>query len=369
MDGIDNAERLPTHKTEALSKTTKGPKCLPLLPVLSLSLFLFVAHSYVSYLHTSSTIPDVSHIPPKCLALATSFWQVQTTSTKSPLVLVCHRKWCSTWGHCEPCAGVGDRTRHLLRLVEHAFQLKQPILLDYGNPSLDIPQSLVYQEGMWSEIFHTRKYDVSLQKTNPSDWGSSLQFAHFFATHDWNKEKYDPCWFYIIFQKSKRLESEFETYIPKNFDSRYSIGVHFRTGDGVAFGIPNKDIRVVGDMEVALHKMVTCANNLAKELYNATPNSNTTLFLATDNTEVKDIARRKYTGTVITTAMQPSSYLKSDDEFGVWLDFFLLLHSNGLVVNRNRKDYNGTAHRLSTMATMVMEVGTLDNEHVVECHL
>ena len=363
---MDETERLPTQTTETLSNTSKGPKCQLLLPALIVALFLLILYSYASDLYTSSNIPDLSHLPPKCLALATTFWQIQTTSTKSHLVLTCHRKWCSTWGYCEPCAGVGDRTRHLLRLVDHAFQLQQPILLDYDNPSLDIPNSLVYQEGIWSELFHTRKYDVSSQKTDPRNWGTSLQFAHFFATHDWNTETYDPCWFHILFQKSTHLQSEFEKYTPKKSDS---IGVHFRTGDGVAFGIPNKDIRVVGDMEVALHKMVTCAKKLANELCNSTLNSNTILFLATDNTEVKDIARRKYPGTIITTAMQPSSYLKSDDEFGVWLDFFLLLQSNGLVVNKNRKGYNGTAHSLSTMATMVMEVGTLDNEHVVECHL
>jgi hypothetical protein len=246
--------------------------------------------------------------------------------------------------------------------------LNQPILLDYPNYNLDIPSSLIYRENILSELLHTRSYDVSKRTTNPKEWGTSIQFADFFASHQWtnDSEGYNPCWFPILFQKSKRLEEEINKY-KQTLAYSNSIGIHFRTGDEVAFGISNKDIRVVGDLELALEKMVSCASQLEKKLFNTT--SSTHIFLATDNAEVKELAHRKYPTTVVTTAIRPFSYLKSDDELGVWLDFFLLLSCNGLVVNKRVEGYTGTAYVMSTMAKLIKAVGDLDEEQFLQCNL
>jgi hypothetical protein len=354
---------------ESQSASAKWKSVYRRVLILSSPLFVVLVYLYTTTPKKSNppvVIPDLSILPPKCFELATSFWHLQTTSTKHPLVLACHRRWCSSWGHCAPCAGIGDRTINLMHLVEHAFQLNQPILLDYPNYNLDIPSSLIYGEGILSELLHTRSYDVTKRTTNSKEWGTSLQFADFFASHQWTSEGYNPCWFPILFQKSKRLASELNKY-KETLAYSNSIGIHFRTGDGVAFGISNKDIRVVGDLELALEKMVACASQLEKKLFNTT--STTHIFLATDNREVKELAQRKYPTTVVTTAIRPFSYLKSDDELGVWLDFFLLLSCNGLVVNKRRKGYTGTAHAMSTMATMIKAVGELDQEHILHCDL
>lgn len=340
--------------------------------VLSLLLWCLVYCSTIALNTTQSrqpltTIPDLSYLPSHCQSLATLFWQLQSTSPKDPLVLACHRQWCGTWGHCDPCAGIGDRTRSLFSLVEHAMELQQPILLDYPNGNLVIPSALVYREGLWSNLLHTRAYDVSSRTTDSNKWGNhGIQFAHFFAGHQWNKEEYNPCWFPILFQPSKRLLSEIEKY---NLNPMHSIGIHFRTGDGVAFGVTNKDIRVVGDLELALDKMVKCAMLTHQQHANGTNSTPPMIFLATDNVMMKDLAQQKYSTTVFTTTIPPTSYLKSDLEFGVWLDFFLLLKCHTIIVNQLRRGYTGTAFSISTMASMVKEVRQLSPEQFVQCDL
>ena len=81
---------------------------------------------------------DTTGLPAECAesGVLSKLNQVQGFSHDRALVIACHRVWCNGYGHCEPCSGIGDRTRFALSLATDALERGVPIEIDAPQPGL-----------------------------------------------------------------------------------------------------------------------------------------------------------------------------------------------------------------------------------------
>ena len=253
-----------------LLSNTRNKKGVVILTTVStfLIFYLFFLDEYTSKAnHGASRIITEDELnqarkalPERCHSTLSAFHKCQSSSLsdKEIIVLACHRKWCNSVGHCEPCAGIGDRTRFMLSLITDAMEKCLPVELDYpqerNGVELRFRNSLEYNDplGMFGEIFHRRSYDVSDRFVAVKDWGSKLEkkntrtFVHFMP-NGYRKHQYDPCLYHILFRLSPQLQTEVDYYSDLfRLNTGQVLGIHFRTGDLTAFGVQNKDIRASG---------------------------------------------------------------------------------------------------------------------------
>ena len=342
-------------------------------------------------------------LPERCRATAQRFHHCQQhdQSTTTIRVFACHRKWCQNYlfgGHCEPCAGLGDRTRFLLSQVQDNYDLGDdclPVQLDYPLKDVALLDTAIYQDpaGWWGELGHYRSYHLDPQKRvsqtielssrnhhhhHPQYATVSHFFPHGYRLHNHN---YDPCLYHILFQPSRRLQKEIDVY-NRAIDSHGgpSIGIHYRTGDVASFGIiQTTDSAAAADHRVAeipegWHRMWACAQHLAQQLFSG---QQVTYFVATDNPAVKQLVvvqqqeranQQPQHPLVVTTTTPPSSYLRGlAGDRSAWLEVHLLASRTALVVNAREQNYTGSAGPISTFALLAQKIGFIHDSHVLQC--
>jgi hypothetical protein len=350
-----------------LPRTTQSVLCLVLFSLL----FLLVNHLAKDDFELSHTFSpqDLTHVPDRCMDLATRFHHCQENTEKKPVVLACHRKWCHSYGHCEPCAGVGDRTLHMLSLVQEALQRCIPVQLDYPLTGIQLVSDAVYHDPIYGpllgNLLHRRSYDVTPRTVDTSTWGDEPAFVHFTPDH-YAYIPYDMCLFHILFRPIPALQQEIDYHRQQMGPN--VIGIHFRSGDAASFGYDNKDVRST-DISDSFSKMLACGERLAEKLFS--PGEHYTFFLATDNAKAKALAREvddsRYT--VYQTDIRPALYVSLDAERDAWMEVFLLSMMQGLVVNVRPRNYEGKAGRLSMFSVLSKRIGFIEDEAIMECHL
>jgi hypothetical protein len=207
---------------------------------------------------------DQVHVPEQCRAAASRFFQCQEQPTKT-LVLACHRRWCNSWGFCEPCEGLGDRMRFMLSQVNEAMatiasggtdskrgdsapkkavdaakeSTSDPcvrIQLDYPVQDVATLETAVYQDpaGWWGHLLRQRSYSLGKTFHKESRRGSAsviaashnhlrwtrtsiestgdLTIAHFSPGHYVPKD-YDPCYFHLLFRPSPALQADIGRHV------------------------------------------------------------------------------------------------------------------------------------------------------------
>jgi len=119
-------------------------KCI--LPVLAIASFarLFIFSSYrilpsPELLFFDSFDPSSSDlgpsIPAQCKDVMQQVYRCQDEATNT-IVLGCHRRWCNSFGHCNECAGIGDRFFNFgMHHIQHAYSGDYPGLLQQQIPS------------------------------------------------------------------------------------------------------------------------------------------------------------------------------------------------------------------------------------------
>jgi hypothetical protein len=315
---------------------------------------------------TSFEPQDTSHLPDRCLELSSKFHHCQGNTDKAPVVFACHRKWCQSYGHCEPCAGIGDRTLHVLSLVEEALERCIPVQLDYPLPAIQIVSNAIYEDPLWFQsLLHQRSYDVTPRTVNAKEWGTKKSFVHFEPTN-YSFKGHDTCLFHILFRPVPAVQKEIDDHRQKM--GKNVIGIHFRSGDSSAFGTDNKDVRAT-DIPLAFSKMLSCGEELATRLF--PPSEPYTFFLATDNKQAKELAscHKSDRFTIYQTETPPSSYLRADGKRDAWVELYLLSMMRGLVVNVRPKHYEGKALRLSLFSILAKRIGDIKDNAVIECSL
>lgn len=331
---------------------------------------------------------DEASIPPRCHQYAARFHSCQAPRNPHTLVIACHRKWCGSWGYCSPGGGLGSRTRYALSILERAFQQCVQIQVDAPSNALLTAKEATYHDpmGLVAELLHFRSYGKKVEdsretwKGNTSDWMTTKEtFLHFTPRH-WTSPRpdgmpafdYDPCLFHLLFQPSPLLREEISKHYTAialgDHQQEKVIGIHFRTGDAVAFHhLSGGDVRVSStvDFTHALDQLVECASTLATELglHNATR-----FYLATDNKDVQDLAQQR--DGVVTLNLQRHSW-RHHDEFDAWLEVFLLSKMKGIVVNElDDKNYRGVGDRISTFARLAAKIGFMEEaRQVYPCKL
>jgi hypothetical protein len=354
-------------------------------------------------------------LPVQCIYIARQFDRSQRLSLESAagelnsattanVVFACHRRWCgSYWGHCEPCAGIGDRTRFLLSQVQEAMMIATAGRLDdedHGNnvktkrvhiwvdappDGLAIARNALYTEGWLAELLHYRSYDVSTRKAlvfdhlleNSGD-GNTYHYTHFTPDAYFLNENYNACYFHVLFQPAPSLRRELERH--NDAIAPQSIGIHYRTGDAAAFGIANQDNRLAGSAMEGWKRLEQCAVELAAKLFPDTSLSDVTLYLATDHSGLKkELWRQQQIQThlqqqrrpqLYLTDVHPDSYLRGNSgDREAWMEIFLLAARQGLVANVLPKRYQGTAKHMSQFAILAQKIGFMTDDQVVGCSI
>jgi hypothetical protein len=333
-------------------------------------------------------------LPEHCAATARTLDQCQTTAQDTvTVVFCCHRKWCQSHGHCEPCSGIGDRMRFLLAQVELASCSVGRIQIDSPVSGLQVLESAVYTDpvGWWGELLHYRSYSVSDRKLLPyREMKRNIQTHkttgnrsghnnnYYYYTHftpdepDMDAEKYNACYFHAIFRPDPQLQADLDRNNAA-IGIDLSIGIHYRTGDAAAFGIANADNRVEGSTAMdGWDKMYQCAVRLAKQLFPDKPLQDITFYLASDNRLVKDNVRERQLHSdgakIYLTDVEPGSFLRGNSgDREAWMELYLLAARKGLVANLLPKGYKGNADRLSQFALLARKIGFLHDHQFMEC--
>lgn len=318
-------------------------------------------------LATRTFQPDIQKLPQQCRKKAAAFYECQKSPSKS--VLVCHRRWCHSFGHCQPCGGIGDRTRFLLSQVEDATRACRAVKIDAPMADMAWVESAVYEDpaGWLAELLRFRSYSLGDRRAPPRTLTAELPlvYSHFTPNH-YALHQYDPCTMHMLLQPAPALQADIDRH--NIAIGGPSIGIHFRTGDSSAFGIANKDTRV-GQSQVSegLAKMMACAEELAEKLF---PFQQVSYYLATDNPLVKKLAREDASRTIYMTDFEPESYLRGNSgDRNAWMEVYLLGAREALVVNVQPKEYTGPAGRLSYFSALAKHIGFIPNDHVKECVL
>jgi len=247
--------------------------------------------------------------------------------------------------------------------------------------------------GFVSEWFHFRSYDVSRKELHLERWGGGGdgkggiggvledQFVHFIPILGSTPSvEYDPCLYHVLFRPTPQLQTQIRYYSNIfHLDTENVLGIHFRTGDSTAFGVPNKDIRAAGSsLEQGYDRMLECAEKLATRL-SIHPMVDTTsggagvekfhFYLATDNQHVKDLAKKEKKYAIYLTDDRPSAYLRSEGDRSAFLELYLLSKTRGLVINQLPMNYFGHGELLSTFAVLAKKIGFMTNEQIMPCSL
>lgn len=320
-----------------------------------------------------------SNLPRQCFSLLEQMNHCQ--NSKEKIVFACHRKWCGMWyGHCEVVNGIGDRTQRMLSMASDAIEKCLRIELDYPQSmngiEMRFPQTLEYRDkwGLIAEIFRFRSYDVSNREGGDDIgfWGKTTQYLHF-TPNDYDWHKADPCLYHILFKKSESFQAELDYYSKLfNLETEGVIGIHFRTGDTTAFGVDNHDIRAQGStLQESYEKMVTCAMNQAALLHiNPDINGRYHFFLATDNQNVKEMARRDERFVIYMTMDVPSPYVKASGDRTAYHDLYLLSMTQGITVNVLPDIFhNPLAERVSTFSKLAWNIAFMNDEQFYECEI
>ena len=351
---------------------------------------------------------DTSHLPKECLVSETGgsatkptsalaqLAEVQSYSHDRALVIACHRIWCRSYGHCEPCSGIGDRTRFLLSLVTDALERKIPVEIDAPQPGLLIRSDAVYQSfydklrffgrTRLSDWVHWRDYDVSSRYVSKDEWGVSMErtYVHMQPKEPkpYRLQKYDPCLFHALLRPDAELKKDIDRNLQK-ITTRRRLGVHLRVGDAAAFGIDNQDVRAVGrsgGLQAAVEQMMDCADDLATRIWNKDEEP-VTYFFASDSAEAKALAGQilkarsgeRKLAKFYTTEINPESFRGgADTDREAWLEAYLLSQMDGLVMNKTpskENGYEGTAALTSTFAMLAQNIGFIPDENVKRCEL
>jgi hypothetical protein len=352
----------------------------------------------------------IPHFPlEQCAATVHSFAHCQQQSVPSTHhVLACHRKWChNSWmgGHCEPCGGLGDRTRVLLSRVHeflHACHSGRVLQLDYPLRDVAVLESVIYHDplGWWGEFLHQRSYNVADRKVHVQPHSHnphilSTEVLHFLA-QPYQPKDYNFCLFHILFQPGQKLQQDLDHYnqllnqnnnLPSSTKEEQeeggpkTIGIHYHTGYAATFGMENQDHVVPDATGESWRTMQQCAKELAAQLFPTTPLDHVSFFLATDNPHVKAMVQKQQQQELVassdddrlriitTHGLLPDSYLRgvAGDDRDAWMELYLLAARQGLVVNvRPHKDH---AERLSQFALLAKKVGFIKTYQVQECVL
>ena len=395
---------------------------------------------------------DYDYLPSHCQPIAKHFDACQDRYTQqqqqsymmlgktyrsynSPIIVfACHRKWChSYFGHCEPCAGLGDRFRFLTSQIDTVFSAATAdegrkiatkgdtscyaqVKIDAPmNGLLQIESSLYVDPTSWfGEFFHYRSYDVSRRDVLPYDEIRRPQsrhqqqrnhyYTHFTPNHYGITNDYNACYFHMIYKPDNPLQREIQYHRHRLLDSQSSpaavlgehsepgttkttIGIHYRTGDAVAFGIPNSDARVSApELISGWNRMYECSIKFMKQLllhHTDDHYENVRFYLATDNPTVKEHVRKYHSyGSnsstfsmllpfvpVYMTDLEPDSYLRGNSgDRSALLELYLLSKCDGIVANAlPTSGYNGTAAAISQFAGLAKKIGFLPNTNFHKC--
>lgn len=317
--------------------------------------------------------------PASCREYAQRFHSLQSSLCESTVVLACHRKWCASWGYCEFCGGHGSRIRYAL--VQASMAIEQGVCLKIDAPaasSLRYTQDVIYRDrfGLLSEMFHFRAYgNAAVQsrnswKGNVTEWTQSKVTVSHWTPNALvarvTEFAFDPCLFHTLMQPSQKLQREIQTHTAAM--GKRVIGLHFRAGDALAFGIKNADARIASqaDIQEAVHKMLSCAETLAAKLF---PNDaqDVTFYLASDHASVKEYARDTNKN-VYTIDAPPQSWMQHTNDDTAWLEIYLLSQSAGIVANRRIRNYHGSSDTISTFAKLAAKIGFMNTtRQFMEC--
>lgn len=326
----------------------------------------------------ASFVSDPSSIPPHCQEYAARFHKCQQNQ-KHTLVIGCHRKWCGSFrGYCSPGGGLGSRTRYALTMIERAVKMCIRVEIDAPSNALLTADDVTYRDpaGLLAELLHFRSYGNKIEesrdawKGNVNDWITKDTFYLHMTPRYWMSPRvndmpvfdYDPCLFHLLFRPSPRLQTEINRQYERIGNT---IGIHFRTGDAVAFNdTSGDDVRVSTDFGHALERLVTCARDLA-ERQGISANM-TRFYLATDNRQVQELAQQH--DELVTLELQRHSWRHSDD-WDAWLEVFLLSRMNGIVVNEHDKKNRGVGDRISTYARLAAKIGFMKDNQLHPCKI
>jgi hypothetical protein len=411
-------------------------KCI--LPVLAIASFarLFIFSSYrilpsPELLFFDSFDPSSSDlgpsIPAQCKDVMQQVYRCQDEATNT-IVLGCHRRWCNSFGHCNECAGIGDRFFNFgMHHIQHAYSGDYPGLLQQQIPSsilsgnnttnkcnlkvqFDYPchglatlKSAIYQDpsGWLGELFRYRSYmkiGNSLQpQFLPHSSSPTTIVGHMMSNFDWHSATtrgslptktadWSGCLFHAYFRPNYYLEDALQ-YHQKQLNGGTTIrnndtaiiSIHFRVGDGLSFKqlAISEDIRMSNGktLEDGWEEMKQCA----KELVNSSPEysdkKRIRYVLASDSVDVKRLARNDADIEVYTTDVKPSNFRENPDkDADAWLELFLLSRQDGLVMNgvadmiayRGRATY---ASKGSAFALLIEKIGFFRKDQVKVCKM
>ncbi len=358
-----------------------------------------------------------NNIPDQCKDIVREVNRCQNEATHT-IVLACHRKWCNSFGHCNECAGIGDRFfNYGMNHIQHAYSGDYPGLfsqqnnttaanmcnlrveLDYPAPGISILKSAIYTDpsGWLGEVFRYRSYMKIRHDLQPQflpHSSSSIIVGHMTSNYDWHnkathaalstKTNWSGCLFHAFFQPNYYLEQSLQYHQKqiyggtslRNKDTAY-ISIHFRVGDALSF----KALDIVEDQRFGQNKTLEFAwqqmKQCAKELVNSSPEFSTKKYvkyvLASDSIEVKRLARAE--ADFYTTDIRPSNFRQNPDrDADAWLELFLLSRQDGLVMNAvaDVKGYKGRASYAgagSAFALLLEKIGFFRKDQVKVCKI
>lgn len=278
---------------------------------------------------------------------------------------------------------MGSRTRYALTILQRAVDKCIRVEVDAPSNAILTANDAVYEDplSIVSELLHFRSYGNKVEesreswKGNTSDWLAIQDNAPFYlhmTPRHWVSPRpngmpafdYDPCLFHTLFQPTPKLNRDVKHFHQLLIDQNIKIGIHFRTGDAVAFRHKDgDDTRVTStDFDKSLDQLVACADVFANQL--GIHDSSTTYFLATDNFEVQQVAQQRTN--LMTLDLKRHSWRHASDEYDAWLEVLLLSKLNGIVVNElSAKNYKGVGDRISTFARLAAKIGFMDEEKQV----
>lgn len=369
-------------------------------------------------------------IPAQCKDVIQKVYRCQDEATIT-IVLGCHRRWCNSFGHCNECAGIGDRFFNFaMHHVQHAYAGDYPgllheqrssflqnnnstaakcnlkIELDYPAHGITTLKSAVYQDpsGWLGEVFRYRSYMKIGHNLHPqflphstSSSSSRTIVGHMMSDFNWHKavtfaslpsktSHWSGCLFHAFFRPNYYLERDLN-YHQKQLNGGTAIrnndtaiiSIHFRVGDGLSFKQLElkEDVRMSGSktLEDGWEEMKKCTRELVNSSPEYSEKKHIRYVLASDSIEVKRLARNDADIDVYTTDIQPSNFRQNPSkDAGAWLELFLLSRQDGLVMNglADMKGYKGRvsyASKGSAFALLVEKIGLFQKHQVKVCKI
>lgn len=376
---------------------------------------------------SSSSADFGPSIPAQCEDVAQQVDRCQDEATNT-IVLGCHRRWCNSFGHCNECAGIGDRFFNFgMHHIQHAYSGDYPGLLHQQMPSIlsgsqkqnrckikvkfDFPthgistlKSAIYQDpsGWLGELFRYRSYmkignGLQPQFLPHSSPPSRTIVGHMMSNFDWHSATtlaalptkpvdWSGCLFHAYFRPNYYMEQNLDYHqkqlnggTAKRNDDTAIISIHFRIGDGLSFKhlAIQEDVRMSKGktLENGWEEMKHCAKELVKSSPEYSNKKHIRYVLASDSIDVKRLARNDADMDVYTTDVRPSNFRENPDkDADAWLEIFLLSRQDGLVMNgvADMKAYKGRvtyASKGSAFALLIEKIGFFRKDQVKVCKI